>query len=120
MDESVGFAKLAEQAERYDDMVKYMKQVAESGTMKSEERNLFSVAYKNVVGTRRSAWRIVSSIEGKADTDPDICKEYRVTIEKELKEICEEVVVRKEGRNHYLCGKLSMSHKIKVQIFKVL
>ncbi|MCQ2088605.1 MAG: 14-3-3 family protein [Bacilli bacterium] len=28
-----------------------------------EERNLLSVAYKNSVGSRRTAWRVISSIE---------------------------------------------------------
>ena len=30
-----------------------------------EERNILSVAFKNVVGTRRAAWRVLSSIEKK-------------------------------------------------------
>ena len=33
----------------------------------NEERNLLSVAYKNVVGARRSSWRIISSIEQKCE-----------------------------------------------------
>uniref|UniRef100_A0A672HPZ6 14-3-3 domain-containing protein n=1 Tax=Salarias fasciatus TaxID=181472 RepID=A0A672HPZ6_SALFA len=42
-------AKLAEQAERYDDMAAAMKSVTEQGTeLSNEERNLLSVAYKNV------------------------------------------------------------------------
>ena len=28
-----------------------------------EERNLLSVAYKNVIGSRRASWRVLSSIE---------------------------------------------------------
>lgn len=44
-------AKLAEQAERYDDMAEAMKCVTEQGLeLSNEERNLLSVAYKNVVG----------------------------------------------------------------------
>ncbi len=30
-----------------------------------QERNLLSVAYKNVVGARRASWRVLSSIEAK-------------------------------------------------------
>merc|ERR1739838_602850 len=61
-------AKLAEQAERYDDMATAMKQVTETGVeLSNEERNLLSVAYKNVVGARRSSWRVISSIEQKTD-----------------------------------------------------
>ena len=50
-DEQVQRAKLAEQAERYDDMAAAMKSVTETGVeLSNEERNLLSVAYKNVVG----------------------------------------------------------------------
>lgn len=84
-------AKLAEQAERYEDMAKFMKQATEGdGTLTCEERNLLSVAYKNVVGARRSAWRILSSIEQKMD---GFVNEYKGTVEKELKDICQEVLV---------------------------
>ena len=64
----------------------------------NEERNLLSVAYKNVVGSRRSAWRVVSSIEQKHNSEDDKeqaaeCKAYRVEIETELKDVCKEVLV---------------------------
>ena len=60
-DKAIYFAKLAEQAERYDEMADYMKQVGTSGTELSvEERNLLSVAYKNAVGSRRASWRTMS------------------------------------------------------------
>jgi 14-3-3 protein beta/theta/zeta len=88
-------AKCAEQAERYEDMVSAMKQVVTSNVdLRPEDRNLLSVAYKNVVGARRSSWRVISSIEQKASDDDkkDLCKDYREVIEGELKKICEEVL----------------------------
>ncbi|KAG7270006.1 hypothetical protein CRUP_027964 [Coryphaenoides rupestris] len=61
-------ARMAEQAERYEDMAAAMKTVTEKGTeLSCDERNLLSVAYKNVVGARRSAWRIVNAIEAKSE-----------------------------------------------------
>ena len=63
-------ARLAEQAERYDDMAAAMKNVTElNEPLSNEERNLLSVAYKNVVGARRSSWRVISSIEQKTMAD---------------------------------------------------
>lgn len=96
----VNKAKLAEQAERYDDMAKLMKEVTESGhTLSIEERNLLSVAYKNVVGTRRSSWRVISSIESKSESEErtKLAKEYRETIEQELDKICHEVIGLLDG-----------------------
>ncbi|XP_012730812.1 14-3-3 protein beta/alpha-B [Fundulus heteroclitus] len=92
--ELVQKAKLAEQAERYDDMAAAMKAVTEEGSeLNNEERNLLSVAYKNVVGARRSSWRVVSSMEQKSDgTKTALAKEYREKIEKELNDICKEVL----------------------------
>ncbi len=66
----------------------------ESGALNPEERNLLSVAYKNVVGKRRSAWRVISSLLAKYEgSDKEICKGYKVDIENELEDICNEVVV---------------------------
>ena len=63
-------AKLAEQAERFDEMVSDMKEVArQPQELTVEERNLLSVAYKNVIGSRRASWRVVTSIEQKGDAD---------------------------------------------------
>merc|ERR1712087_343046 len=88
--------KLAEQAERYDDMAAAMKKGTEmEKELSNEERNLLSVAYKNVVGARRSSWRVIHSIEQKTDgTDKkqEMARNYREKIEKELKKICEEVL----------------------------
>ena len=64
--------------------------------LSNEERNLLSVAYKNVVGTRRSSWRVISSIEQKSgeESKKDLAKAYREKIEEELRKICNEVLVR--------------------------
>ncbi|ESN97012.1 hypothetical protein HELRODRAFT_155141 [Helobdella robusta] len=98
-DENVYKAKLAEQAERYDEMVDFMKQVASLGVeLTVEERNLLSVAYKNVIGTRRASWRIISSIEQKEESKgvPEaklkLTRDYKAQVEKELKEICTNVL----------------------------
>jgi len=96
-DELVQKAKLAEQAERYDDMANSMKAVTETGIeLSNEERNLLSVAYKNVVGARRSSWRVISSIEqktdGTAERKQQMAKEYREKVEGELKDICNDVL----------------------------
>lgn len=76
-------------------MVKAMKDVLESGAdLTVEERNLLSVAYKNVVGARRSSWRVISSIEQKHDGDAkmQIAKKVREEIEKELNATCREIL----------------------------
>lgn len=98
--ELVELAKLSEQAERYDDMASTMKKVTEmkceqSTPLSSEERNLLSVAYKNVVGARRSSWRVIQALEGKQENDEkrQSTAEYRETVEKELVKICDEVLV---------------------------
>jgi len=96
-EENVYMAKLAEQAERYDEMVDAMKKVAQLDVeLTVEERNLLSVAYKNVIGSRRAAWRIISSIEqkeqGKGNEDHvKRIQEYRTKVEKELTDICGDI-----------------------------
>ncbi|OLL24142.1 14-3-3 protein [Neolecta irregularis DAH-3] len=95
---SVYLAKLAEQAERYEEMVENMKNVASvDQELTVEERNLLSVAYKNVIGARRASWRIVSSIEQKEESKGNnsqatLIKEYRQKIEAELAKICEDIL----------------------------
>lgn len=52
----------------YIEMVEAMKKVASLDVeLTVEERNLLSVAYKNVIGARRASWRIISSIEQKEE-----------------------------------------------------
>eukprot|EP01006_Ploeotia_vitrea_P037489 TRINITY_DN66132_c6_g4_i2.p1 TRINITY_DN66132_c6_g4~~TRINITY_DN66132_c6_g4_i2.p1 ORF type:complete len:253 (+),score=29.81 TRINITY_DN66132_c6_g4_i2:79-837(+) len=102
-EELVYLAKLSEQAERYDEMVDCMKKVVkENPELNVEERNLLSVAFKNVIGSRRASRRIVSSIEAKeaqkgADAHVKLIKEYRTKVDGELSKICEDVLTILDG-----------------------
>lgn len=69
-------AKLAEQCERYDQMARHIKAVVrmadysmDDGGVSNEERNLFAVAHKNVIGVKRGAWRIATSIAEKSEAE---------------------------------------------------
>ncbi|NP_001312306.1 14-3-3-like protein [Nicotiana tabacum] len=89
-EKQVYLARLAEQAERYDEMVEAMKTVAKMDVeLTVEERNLVSVGYKNVIGARRASWRILSSIEQKEESkghDQNVkrIKTYQQRVEDEL------------------------------------
>ncbi|MCL4137732.1 UNVERIFIED_CONTAM: hypothetical protein GTU68_037039 [Idotea baltica] len=49
-------------------MIEAMNKAVELGAaLTVEERNLLSVAYKNTIGSRRTAWRALSSIEKKEE-----------------------------------------------------
>lgn len=79
-------------------MVENMKAVASADQELSvEERNLLSVAYKNVIGARRASWRIVTSIEQKEESKGNegqvkLIKDYRAKIEAELANICKDIL----------------------------
>lgn len=80
-------------------MVRAMKLVAElKKELSVEERNLLSVGYKNIIGSRRAAWRTIAGIEAKALETGDnplriaTAKEYREEIEQEMKTICNDAL----------------------------
>jgi 14-3-3 protein epsilon len=61
-------AKITEQTERFEDMLTAMNKVVSfNADLTIEERNLLSVAYKNTIGSRRTAWRALNSIEKKEE-----------------------------------------------------
>lgn len=106
-EQNVYLAKLAEQAERYEEMVEFMKAVcsatAANEDLSVEERNLVSVAFKNVVGARRAACRVIQTIhdqcsdEGKDEADgvankKAVVAEYKAKVEAELDKICGEAI----------------------------
>jgi len=90
----LSLARIAESAERYEDMTKFMRnlvQLCSSGgtDLTIEERNLLSVAYKNVVGARRASWRTLNLDEHKNNESVKI---FRKSVESELAAICKEVL----------------------------
>jgi len=105
-EENVYMAKLAEQAERYEEMVEFMEKVsaaADNEELTVEERNLLSVAYKNVIGARRASWRIISSIEQKEESRGNedhvsVIRDYRSKIESELSNICDGILKLLDSR----------------------
>lgn len=91
---TVLMAKLAEQAERYDDMVVNMQKIARTGSLQVDERNLLSVAYKNVVGARRASWRVLNQAEGlvKDKMESEVLQRYTKKVETELQNLCGDVL----------------------------
>lgn len=72
-EQAVNMAKLAEQCERYEDMVKHVKTMAKlaSGPLDVDQRNLLSVAFKNVVGAFRASWRALTAYSGVSEVQSD-------------------------------------------------
>merc|ERR1712070_504823 len=73
------------------------------GDLSVEERNLLSVAYKNAVGSRRAAWRIITSVESKEkskgnDANAGNAKEYCGKVEAELDKICKTILALLDGK----------------------
>merc|ERR1711920_256901 len=93
-----------------------------------EERNLSSVAYKNAVGSRRAAWRIISSVQEKEKSKQNTeqaqwAKEYCTKVEAELQEICTKILGLLDGN---LIGKASNGeskvfyHKMKADYYRYI
>lgn len=107
-------AQLCEQANRFEDMVAIMKELCQDHEDLSEdERNLLSCAFKNVIGSRRTSWRILNESldiltsssqqlprEDKTNCDRTnlsidrrpIIKSIMSNIESELKTYCNDIL----------------------------
>mmetsp|Transcript_96810 Transcript_96810/g.134347 ORF Transcript_96810/g.134347 Transcript_96810/m.134347 type:complete len:243 (-) Transcript_96810:40-768(-) len=94
----VYFATLAEQAERYDEMAEHMRAAALfEQELDAEERNLLAVAFKQAVGQRRVAWRIVCAAEQEEQAKGNhmttaSARGYRKKIEAELTSLCQTIL----------------------------
>eukprot|EP00826_Nyctotherus_ovalis_P040750 TRINITY_DN4040_c0_g1_i1.p1 TRINITY_DN4040_c0_g1~~TRINITY_DN4040_c0_g1_i1.p1 ORF type:complete len:243 (+),score=109.03 TRINITY_DN4040_c0_g1_i1:275-1003(+) len=97
-EEYVFLARMAEQSERYDEMVEYSTEFTKkaNGELSLDERNILSVAFKNAVGSRRASWRVLTSIEQKEEKKEngqvEKVKKYKQDIEAEIKNYCEKIL----------------------------
>ena len=96
LEENIFMARVAEQAERFDDMVTYLQAVVQSKNedFTTEERNLLSVGFKNQIGSKRTAIRTISAIEQnpKYSKFNDGLSAYKKKIEQELYNQCISIV----------------------------
>ena len=97
MEQEIFMARVAEQAERFDDMVHFLNQVIhqkESKDFNNEERNLFSVGFKNQIGTKRTAIRTINAIKEnpKYSKYADALNAYKTKIEEELYKDCLRII----------------------------
>ena len=94
--QKVFMARVADQAERPEDMVQFLKEIVaeKEDDLSVEERNLLSVGFKNLIGARRTAYRTVAAIEGnkKYEEHSARCGQYKKKIEEELVQICEDII----------------------------
>lgn len=87
-EENIFLARVSEQAERFDDMVSFLEKVLESkgANVSPDERNLLSVAFKNLISSKRAACRTISAIEQnpKYQRHSDALSAYKAGIETAL------------------------------------
>jgi len=96
VEEKIFLARVAEQAERFEDMVEFLEAVLteKGGTVNPDERNLLSVAFKNLISSKRAACRTISAIE----QNPKYAKfnaallSYKTQIETQLAADCQKII----------------------------
>jgi 14-3-3 protein epsilon len=96
MEEKIFMARVAEQAERFDDMVDFLRPILreKGGDFSVEERNLLSVGFKNLIGGKRTAIRTISAIEQnpKYSKFGSALGAYKKKIEGELQKDCQNII----------------------------
>ena len=96
MEEKIFMARVAEQAERFDDMVEFLRPILKEkgGDFSVEERNLLSVGFKNLIGGKRTAIRTIAAIEQnpKYQKFGAALGSYKRKIEEDLQKDCMNII----------------------------
>ena len=120
LEENIFMARVAEQAERFDDMVGYLQQVVmgKNEDFTTEERNLLSVGFKNQIGSKRTAIRTISAIEQnpKYTKFNEGLKSYKTKIEGELYDQCIKIVAIVKDQ----CMKVASTDETKAFFYKMI
>ena len=97
-EKQVYLAMLAEQCNRYEDMMAFLEEMVKTKTedLSSDERNLLSIAYKNTISLDRQAIRTLlayESKEAKKAESPylEYIREYKAKVQKELEDLCNKI-----------------------------
>ena len=87
-------ARLAEQGERFEDMFEFLHPVLlKRDHFTPEERQMLSVAFKNLVTPRRTTWRTIIAIEqSKQSQNNDATTQYKAIIEERLHKNCRDII----------------------------
>merc|ERR1712187_722511 len=95
-EENIFLARVAEQAERFEDMVDFLSKVLDTkgGEVTADERNLLSVAFKNLISSKRAACRTIAAIEQnpKYSKFAGALTTYKTTIETQLTNDCQKII----------------------------
>ncbi len=98
-EEYVYLAKLYERAERYDDMVHWItKFIQLEPKLSMDERNILSAGFKNIIGSKRSSWRLLQNLERKEEKKGNSgannlsgVREVKAKVENEMRKICDDI-----------------------------
>lgn len=98
-EKNVYLAMLAEQCNRFKEMVQFLEDMVKSRDkdLNSDERNLLSIAYKNSISGGRSAVRTIMAYEAKEkkkdnSTFLPYILEYKKKVQDELTQTCQNVL----------------------------
>ena len=120
-DEKIFLARMAEQAERYDDMVDHLKSALDVKTddLSTDERNLVSVGFKNWIGSRRTALRNIQYVgqNPKYQCFSGGLNTYKERIEGELYDQCKDIIKTIEDK---LIPKTGSNNESKAFFYKMI